>query len=219
VRRNVRTIEDPIEYTLPGINQVQLKESIGLDFARALRTFLRQDPDVIMVGEVRDADTAQMAIRAALTGHLVLSTIHTNSAWGTIARLIDMGVPPFLIANTLSLSVAQRLLRTLCVHCARRETLSVEAAKDLGIALAASLEHAVATGCPECHYTGYAGRVAVHEVIMMDPELAAIVRTGRTETPELLRARGLQFLSDRAMDLLSARRTSLEEALPILTGS
>jgi len=114
---NILTIEDPIEYTLEGVNQVQLKENIGLDFASTLRTFLRQDPDIIMVGEIRDAKTANMAIRAALTGHLVLSTIHTNSAWATISRLIDMGIPSFLIASTLNVSVAQRLVRKLCNSC------------------------------------------------------------------------------------------------------
>ncbi|MEO8069048.1 MAG: GspE/PulE family protein [Flavobacteriales bacterium] len=218
VRRNILTIEDPIEYTLPGINQVQLKESIGLDFAQALRTFLRQDPDVIMVGEVRDADTAQMAIRAALTGHLVLSTIHTNSAWGTIARLIDMGVPPFLIANTMNLSVAQRLLRTLCACCKRIEQMPAEEVVAQGIALLGPLTHAVPVGCPECHYTGYAGRVAIHEVLLIDTALATIMRTGRTEEPELLCTRGTERLADRALDLLHAQRTSLEEVLPIATG-
>src|SRR5258707_11679227 len=116
-KTNILTIEDPVEYTLEGINQVQLKESIGLTFANALRTFLRQDPDVIMLGEIRDSETAQMAIRAALTGHLVLSTIHTNSAWGTVSRLIDMGIPPFMVASTLNTTAAQRLIRLLCPHC------------------------------------------------------------------------------------------------------
>jgi len=117
---NILTIEDPIEYTLEGINQVQLKENIGLDFATALRAFLRQDPNIIMLGEIRDVKTANMAIRAALTGHLVLSTIHTNSAWATVSRLIDMGIPPFLIASTLNLSVAQRLVRLLCENCKKK---------------------------------------------------------------------------------------------------
>src|SRR5690606_24230962 len=112
--RNIVTVEDPIEYTLRGINQVQLKEDIGLGFTSALRSFLRQDPDIIMLGEIRDAETAKMAIRASLTGHLVLSTIHTNSAIGTISRLVDMGIPSFYIAETLNASVAQRLLRKLC---------------------------------------------------------------------------------------------------------
>ncbi|TCC96158.1 type II/IV secretion system protein, partial [Pedobacter frigidisoli] len=119
--RNILTIEDPIEYTLEGVNQVQLKESIGLGFAATLRTFLRQDPDVIMVGEIRDPETANMAIRAALTGHLVLSTIHTNSAWGTVSRLMDMGIPGFLLANMLNTTVAQRLIRLLCPFCKAEE--------------------------------------------------------------------------------------------------
>ena len=123
---NILTIEDPIEYTLEGVNQVQLKENIGLDFASTLRTFLRQDPDIIMVGEIRDAATANMAIRAALTGHLVLSTIHTNSAWATISRLIDMDIPSFLIASTLNVSVAQRLVRKLCPHCKQQEKISID---------------------------------------------------------------------------------------------
>lgn len=114
---NILTIEDPIEYTLEGVNQVQLKEDIGLTFSSALRTFLRQDPDIIMLGEIRDKETAQMAIRAALTGHLVFSTIHTNSAWGTISRLVDMGIPPYLLASTINLSMAQRLVRLLCPKC------------------------------------------------------------------------------------------------------
>ncbi len=218
VRRNILTIEDPIEYTLPGINQVQLKESIGLDFAQALRTFLRQDPDVIMVGEIRDADTAQMAIRAALTGHLVLSTIHTNSAWGTIARLVDMGLPPFLIANTLNLSVAQRLLRCLCAHCKRAEELDAPEAARTGLSIDVPLTHSVAVGCAECHYTGYAGRAAVHEVLLMDAGLALLVRQGRTEEPTELKERGIQRLGERAMELVRAQITSLDEALPLING-
>src|SRR5258707_2984689 len=125
-KTNILTIEDPVEYTLEGINQVQLKESIGLTFANALRTFLRQDPDVIMLGEIRDSETALMAIRASLTGHLVLSTIHTNSATGTISRLIDMGVPSYLIAETLNLSVAQRLIRKLCNDCKKEVACNTE---------------------------------------------------------------------------------------------
>lgn len=120
---NILTIEDPVEYTLEGVNQVQLKEEIGLTFTSALRTFLRQGPDIIMLGEIRDADTAYMAIRSSLTGHLLFSTIHTNSAWGSIARLVDMGIHPYLIANTLILCVAQRLVRLLCPECKKRWVL------------------------------------------------------------------------------------------------
>ncbi len=217
VRRNILTIEDPIEYTLPGINQVQLKESIGLDFAQAMRTFLRQDPDVIMVGEIRDPDTAHMAIRAALTGHLVLSTIHTNSAWGTIARLVDMGLPPFLLANTMNLSVAQRLLRKLCPACRRGTTMTADEAERFGLRMGNGLRHSVAVGCAECHYTGYRGRIAVHEVILLDGALAAMVRQGRTEEPTELAQRGLLSLRDRAEQLVREHFTSLDEALPLLS--
>lgn len=131
---NILTIEDPVEYTLPGINQMQLKEEIGLTFGSALRTFLRQDPDIIMLGEIRDQDTAQMAIRSSLTGHLLLSTLHTNSAWGgSITRLIDMGVHPYLISETLIACVAQRLIRLLCPHC--KKALHPDASFTSGFAL------------------------------------------------------------------------------------
>ena len=166
--RNILTIEDPIEYTLEGINQVQLRENIGLSFAAALRTFLRQDPNVIMVGEIRDTDTANMAIRAALTGHLVLSTIHTNSAWGTISRLIDMGVPPFLVANNLHTSVAQRLVRLLCPNC--KEVVPFDKSqypagfKPLRIVT----HHYFPRGCVNCHQTGYRVRQAIYEVIPIE---------------------------------------------------
>src|SRR5690606_34052163 len=162
---NVLTIEDPIEYTLEGINQVQLRENIGLTFGAALRTFLRQDPDIIMVGEIRDPDTANMAIRAALTGHLVLSTIHTNSAWGTISRLIDMGIPGFLIANTLNTTVAQRLVRLLCPACKRTAPMDNADYPKQFKPYYEVTERAVATGCGQCHYTGFKGRKAVYEII------------------------------------------------------
>ena len=164
-KSNVVTIEDPIEYTLEGINQVQLKESIGLTFTSALRSFLRQDPDVIMLGEIRDGETAKMAIRAALTGHLVLSTIHTNSAWGTISRLTDMGVPPFLLASTLNTTVAQRLLRTLCPSCKEEKAFDDALYPKTYKAPKKVERHYTAIGCPECHYTGYKGRKAIYEVV------------------------------------------------------
>lgn len=215
-RRNILTIEDPIEYTLEGINQVQLKESIGLSFASALRTFLRQDPDVIMLGEIRDGETAQMAIRAALTGHLVLSTIHTNSAWGTISRLLDMGVPAFLLANTLNTSVAQRLVRKLCPHCKREIQLTKEMLPP-GFRLSAPLTKVYSpVGCEECHYTGYKGRQALYEVIPMDYELAEFIKTGKMDIDEALHQRGIKKLSQLSFDLLNQGITSIEEAYPLL---
>lgn len=214
---NILTIEDPIEYTLEGINQVQLKESIGLTFGSALRTFLRQDPDIIMVGEIRDVDTANMAIRAALTGHLVLSTIHTNSAWGTVSRLIDMGVPPFLIAGTLNTSVAQRLVRLLCPNCKIQQpppTLdlypkSFKPFKEL-------TEHFIPSGCEQCQYTGYSGRKAIYEVIPMDHELADKIKANDMNVSTLLMNRQIKSLAKNAFGLLAKGETSLEEIYPLL---
>ena len=156
--RNILTIEDPVEYTLEGINQVQLKESIGLGFASALRTFLRQDPDVIMVGEIRDPETANMAIRAALTGHLVLSTIHTNSAWGTVSRLIDMGIPPFMVASTLNTTAAQRLIRVLCPHCKTMRDFDSSSYPRQFKPYREVTHHYTPHGCEQCYYTGYKGK-------------------------------------------------------------
>lgn len=214
-KRNVMTVEDPIEYTLPGINQVQLKENIGLTFGSVLRSFLRQDPDVIMVGEIRDGDTAQMAIRAALTGHLVLSTIHTNSAWGTISRLIDMGVPSYLLANTLNISVAQRLVRKLCDKCKVKEQLNPE---DLPIGFRNELvQHYLPVGCDHCHYTGYSGRRAIHEVIPVTNEVSFLIKEKKFEIQEYLNKENITLLKDKAMELLRNGETSLEEVYGILS--
>jgi general secretion pathway protein E/type IV pilus assembly protein PilB len=213
---NILTIEDPIEYTLHGINQVQLKESIGLSFASALRSFLRQDPDIIMLGEIRDAETAQMAIRAALTGHLVLSTIHTNSAWGSISRLIDMGVPSFLLANTITLTAAQRLVRLLCPHCKEIHPFekslyppSYKEPKDI-------LHHFVARGCEHCFYTGYRGRKAIYEIIPIDQELSEMVRNNVSDPNGTLKTKGVRKMADTAFDLFERGDTSIEEVYSIL---
>ncbi|KIO77965.1 general secretion pathway protein GspE [Pedobacter lusitanus] len=214
--RNILTIEDPIEYTLEGINQVQLKESIGLGFASALRTFLRQDPDVIMVGEIRDPETANMAIRAALTGHLVLSTIHTNSAWGTVSRLMDMGIPGFLVANTLNTTVAQRLVRLLCPHCKTEQDFDPVGYPTQFKAPFAVAKHFVAKGCGECYYTGYKGRKAVYEVIPIDTELAFEIKQGNLYIDPLLKARKIKTLSENAFALFVTGETSLEEIFPLL---
>lgn len=214
--RNILTIEDPIEYTLEGVNQVQLKENIGLDFAKALRTFLRQDPDVIMVGEIRDTETANMAIRASLTGHLVLSTIHTNSAWGTVSRLVDMGVPAFLLANTLNTTVAQRLLRLLCPACKQEQPFSeslyprhFKPIKKIG-------HHFLAKGCEACFFTGYKGRKAVYEVIPIDGELAQKIKDSEFEISHLLQERGIKTLTQNAFQLFERGETSFEEIYPLL---
>ena len=197
---NILSSDASAEYTLEGVNQVQLKEEIGLTFTSALRTFLRQDPDVIMLGEIRDADTAQMAIRSALTGHLIFSTIHTNSAWGCVSRLTDMGVHPYLLADTLVLCVAQRLVRLLCPHC------KVPRDDRHGFR---------AVGCEACYDTGYAGRKAIYEVLPVDDRLASAIR--RTEEvavdPERL---GIRTLRASALELVEQGLTSYEEVLPLL---
>ena len=215
-KTNLLTIEDPIEYTLEGINQVQLKESIGLTFASALRTFLRQDPDIIMVGEIRDPETAQMAVRAALTGHLVLSTIHTNSAWGTVSRLIDMGVPSFLLANTLSASVAQRLLRLLCDECKKLEPFhEMYYPKNFSPPRKVH-EHYVAQGCKSCYYTGYRGRKAIYEVITIDRELAEHIKNNNFAIAALLKQRKVRTLSENAFEMFEKGQTAMDEVYPLL---
>lgn len=214
--RNILTIEDPVEYTLEGINQVQLKETIGLTFAAALRTFLRQDPDVIMVGEIRDTETANMAIRAALTGHLVLSTIHTNSAWGTVSRLIDMGIPPFLVANTLNTTAAQRLVRLLCPGCKQEKPFDTALYPKQFKPYTNVSRHFVARGCEQCHYTGYKGRKAVYEVIPIDQELAFEIKNARLSVDTLLKERGIRTLAENAFDLFCEGHTSIEEIYPLL---
>jgi len=213
---NILTVEDPIEYTLEGINQVQLKESIGLGFPEALRTFLRQDPNIIMVGEIRDPDTANMAIRAALTGHLVLSTIHTNSAWGTVSRLLDMGIPPFLVANTLNTTVAQRLIRILCPKCKEGKYLDTSLFPRQFIPFYPVEEHFIARGCDDCFYTGYKGRKAVYEVIPIDYELSLEIKKGNLYLGNILKERGIQSLAENAFKIFSDGLTSLEEIYPLL---
>ena len=209
---NILTIEDPIEYTLEGVNQVQLKEEIGLTFGSALRTFLRQDPDIIMLGEIRDGDTAQMAVRSSLTGHLLFSTIHTNTAWGAVARLSDMGVHPYLVANTLVMSVAQRLVRLLCPRCKRR----VQAANETRSLVPEAAEYFEPVGCPHCFYSGYSGRRAVYEVIPLDEEFANAARSGMSDVGPMLRERGIVSLRDAVVQLLLRGETSLDELIPLL---
>ncbi len=199
INTNILTIEDPVEYTLEGVNQVQLKEEIGLTFGSVLRTFLRQDPDIIMLGEIRDIDTAQTAIRSALTGHLILSTIHTNSAWGSVSRLIDMGVHPYLISGTIVLCMAQRLIRLLCPHC-----------KCFGE------EYYIAIGCDRCYHTGYKGRRAIYEVIPIDDKLRNSIRNGEYDVSDYLSQQGVTTLADAAQQLLNEGLTTKEEVYSIM---
>lgn len=213
---NILTIEDPIEYTLDGINQVQLKEDIGFDFPTALRTFLRQDPDIIMVGEIRDEKTANMAIKAALTGHLVLSTIHTNSAWATISRLIDMGVPPYLIATTLNMSVAQRLVRKLCNNCKQETSIETASFPEQFKEHEKIKTHFAAVGCNNCYFTGYDGRKAIYEIIPISGDLETAIKHNDLQIDAYIADQKLHTLKTNAIAIINDGVTSIDEVYSLL---
>jgi len=214
---NICTAEDPVEYNLFGINQVQMHDDIGLNFASSLRSFLRQDPDIVMVGEIRDFETAEIAVKAALTGHLVLSTLHTNDAPSSVSRMLNMGIEPFLVASSVNLIGAQRLVRKLCSDC--REPLDVPdpVLIDLGVAPEDCAEFQVmrGAGCRTCNNTGYKGRIAVYEIMVMTDELAEFVLNGAS-TLELKREairQGMKTLRMSALSKLSEGMTSMEEVV------
>ncbi len=211
---NIMTVEDPVEYNFEGINQVNVNEAVGLTFASALRAFLRQDPDIILVGEIRDTETVDIAIKAALTGHLVFSTLHTNNAPATVTRLIDMGVEPFLVSSSLLLVVAQRLVRKICTYCKEEYKPSKEVLERLGIEDDGTVFYR-GSGCAHCRYTGYKGRIGVYELMEITPDIRkAIVRgASEDEIRELAKAQGMVELKEAG--LMKARRgiTTLEEVL------
>jgi len=212
---NICTVEDPVEYRFKGMNQVQVKTQVGLTFAGALRAFLRQDPDVIMVGEVRDQETAGICLRAALTGHFVLSTIHTNDSLSAIGRLVDMGIEPFLLASTLRVIEAQRLIRRLCKECKEEYECDPETAKRHNLEAGQKLYRP--KGCDYCRGTGYKGRVGVFEVIRITSKMANLIQT-RAPLPELrvsARSQGMKLLLDSGMDKVREGLTSLEEVLTV----
>ncbi|MBI4373031.1 MAG: Flp pilus assembly complex ATPase component TadA [Candidatus Omnitrophica bacterium] len=211
---NVLTIEDPVEYQIPGINQVQVKPEIGLTFATGLRAFLRQDPDVILVGEVRDQETAEICIRAALTGHLVMSTLHTNDAATAVSRLVDIGVKPFLVSASLILVGAQRLIRILCEHCKVPDQIDAETKKDFGIKAPVIYK---AKGCKECRQIGYWGRMAIYELLPVDEKIRHAITNGADiETIRALqKERGYATLRKSGLKKVEAGQTSLEEILSI----
>jgi type IV pilus assembly protein PilB len=185
ITENISTAEDPVEFNLMGINQVQVHEEIGLNFASCLRSFLRQDPDIIMVGEVRDFETAEIAIKAALTGHLVLSTLHTNDAPSTINRLLNMGIEPFLVASSVNLIAAQRLARLNCDSCKTPVQVSPQMLLNLGVPPdeIQGVTCYKGTGCPQCNNTGYKGRVALYEVMPVREEIRELIRDISTANP------------------------------------
>lgn len=211
-KRNILTVEDPVEYAIPGIGQTPLNPRAGMTFASGLRAILRQDPDVIMIGEIRDLETASIAVQASLTGHLVLSTLHTNSAVGAITRLLDMGIEPFLLASTLKGVMAQRLVRRLCSCHEWRELHEREHTLLPGLADVQRVP--VARGCEECQNSGYRGRIGLYEFIRMDAELSSRIHARSTETQieEYLQGRR-QSLVESGLARLRAGETSLEEIL------
>jgi type IV pilus assembly protein PilB len=214
---NIMTAEDPVEFNLAGINQVQMKDDIGLNFAAALRSFLRQDPDVIMVGEIRDYETAEIGVKAALTGHLVLSTLHTNDAPGTINRLLNMGVEPFLVSSAVVLIMAQRLVRKVCQNCKKPEKLPQPVLEAAGFTKeeAQSLVTYKGTGCDVCNKTGYKGRVALYEIMPIREEIKELVLQGASVLDLKKQAVALGMKTLRASGLLKIKEgmTSLEEVL------
>jgi type IV pilus assembly protein PilB len=212
---NITTIEDPIEYNLPGINQTHVRADIGLTFAAALRSILRQDPNVIMVGEIRDGDTAEIAIRAALTGHLVFSTLHTNDAPSAITRLIDMGVEPFLVASSVKMILAQRLLRKLCPKCRELTKPTAEQLSELGLEKKAKHDFYTPKGCSSCNRFGYKGRTAVYEVLPINNGLSEMIARGVTANELRQQGQTEGFLSLRQAAVEKAERgeTSLEEVI------
>ena len=214
---NIVTVEDPVEFQIQGINQLQIHEEIGLSFSTGLRSFLRQDPDVMMVGEIRDRETAQIAIQAALTGHRVLSTLHTMNGPGAITRLIDMGIEPFLVSSAVSLIIGQRLVRKICRHCAEPDVVSPAHLRDLGIGddLIDSVQAMKGRGCDQCHLTGYKGRLALFETLPMVERLHHKI-LGRVSTNELRACaiqEGFRTLRQAGLSALQQGQTTVSEIL------
>ncbi len=208
---NVVTVEDPVEKAIDGINQCQVNQKAGMTFAAALRSILRQDPDIVMIGEMRDTETADIGIRAAITGHLVLSTLHTNDAASTVVRLVDMGVASYMVATSLIGVIAQRLVKVLCPDC-KRPRMSTEEENEL-MKIPSSIQIYEPVGCPACNNTGYKGRTAIHEIIHCTAKVSAIIAAGggKEEIEQAARANGTKLLRDNAAELVQAGQTSIDE--------
>jgi general secretion pathway protein E len=216
--RNILTVEDPIEFDLQGIGQTQVNPKVDMTFARGLRAILRQDPDVVMVGEIRDLETAQISVQASLTGHLVMSTLHTNTAAGAITRLEDMGIEPFLLSSSLLAVLSQRLVRTLCTDCKISHTPSEQECVILGIKTADAFSHAVhiPKGCAACNQTGYRGRTGIHELLVVDEGIRELIHTGHGEQAiEKYIRQNTPSIRDDGCDKVLLGITSLEEVLRV----
>jgi type IV pilus assembly protein PilB len=217
VETNIMTAEDPVEFNLPGINQVQMKEQIGLNFAAALRSFLRQDPNIVLVGEIRDFETAEIAIKAALTGHLVLSTLHTNDAPSTISRLMNMGIEPFLVATSVNLIQAQRLIRRICKDCKQEHPIPAEAFIEVGFTIeeAKTLKTFKGKGCSTCNNTGYKGRIGLYEVMEITDEIRELILIGASALELRKKAidDGMITLRESGLHKIRAGVTTIEEVV------
>ena len=213
-QRNILTVEDPVEYAIEGIGQTQVSTRVGMSFAAGLRAILRQDPDVIMVGEIRDTETAQIAVQASLTGHMVLSTVHTNDAAGAITRLRDIGIESFLLASSLRLVVAQRLVRRLCPHCRQAVAPDALATRLMGADYLGDVHRS--PGCAHCQHTGYAGRIGIHELIVVDDTIRRLITEGADEDAiaSAAQAQG-DRLAGAARAAVAAGITSVEEAFRV----
>jgi type IV pilus assembly protein PilB len=216
--KNIITIEDPVEYQLDGITQVQINPKAGLTFATGLRSMMRADPDIIMVGEIRDRETAQIAVESALTGHLVLSTLHTNDAPSAITRLIEMGIEPFLVSSAVDCVVAQRLARTLCAHCKKRVMLTTEVLRENGFASRVDVEAYDPVGCTRCGGSGYKGRTGLYEVMLLNEEIRhlAIERAPSDRIAEVAMRDGMRRLRDDGLEKVKQGRTSIAEVARVI---
>jgi type IV pilus assembly protein PilB len=217
IAKKIITIEDPVEYRIDGINQMNVNRKAGLDFARGLRSILRADPDIVMVGEIRDSETARIAIEAALTGHMMLTTLHTNDAPGAIARLGEMGIEPFLTASAVDCVVAQRLARKLCPHCKRRAVIPTLALLEAGVRVGADIEAYEPLGCARCNQTGYRGRVGIFSAMELSDQLKemAIARAAETDIGAVAREEGMLTLREDGVAKVRSGLTSLEEVLRV----
>jgi len=214
-QRNVMTVEDPVEYELAGVTQVAVDTKVNRTFASVLRSFLRQDPDVLLVGEVRDLETAEICIRASLTGHLVLSTLHTNDAVGSILRMLDMGIPPYLLADSLSLVCSQRLLRTLCPHCIRDDPAGLQILAEYDLSESISNEPRISAGCEKCRGTGVSGRTGIYETLIVSSSIQEAIRNNASSArlDDIARSEGLVPLLDQGLDLVNRGMVAAQEVL------
>jgi type IV pilus assembly protein PilB len=215
---NIITIEDPVEYNFKGINQMQVNSKIGFDFANGLRSILRQDPDIIMVGEIRDGETAEISVRSALTGHLVLSTIHTNNAVGTITRMEDMGVEPFLISSTVTGIIAQRLVRKICPSCGEDHLSDERETRLLGLESPITIK--VGKGCSLCNNTGYKGRIGIYEIMEISPEIRNAIdkKAPESEMESIATKQGMVILRQACIGKVIKGLTTVDEMMRITYG-